>query len=237
MSDVVERTFEGGLFKAWGAAMVGSALLMVLGCAGSMPPGPTADSPSEAAGDALGTAVVPNSADASSGNEGSESATATDSGLTDGGFTDGGFVDGGFGDGGFGDSGGSSFDPGPTNPEPNASPSVKACPPQAFGPETEGCTMTQRTPADCATISYSEEFAWEADACHTPYYIQVTGNPPDENNYNEIYIDAYINALSWAEPFSMEFIDGLYSADGWYHWRVCNAYISGCSATRAFRME
>jgi len=213
--------------KACGAAMVSSALLMVLGCAGSMPTGPTTASSSDAGSDALGTAAIPNSGDVSSAGEGSASATESNSGLTDGGFTDGGFVD----------SGGSSFDPGLSTPEPNASPSGKACPPQAFGPETEGCTMTQRTPADCATISYSEEFAWEADACHTPYYIQVTGNPPDENNYNEIYIDAYINALSWAEPFSMEFIDGLYSADGWYHWRVCNAYISGCSATRAFRME
>jgi len=111
------------------------------------------------------------------------------------------------------------------------------CPAQAYPAETGGCRLTARTPADCATISLPAEFAWEGDACHTPYYLQIGGNPPEEWNYREFQISSVVNASAWAEPVGSSYLEGLYTSDGWYHWRVCNAYETGCSGSRAFRVQ
>lgn len=111
------------------------------------------------------------------------------------------------------------------------------CPPVAFAAVLDGCTMTIRTPANCATVSIGAEFAWGADACHTPYYLQITGDPPSEYNYQDITVNTEpINALAWAEPLRAEYLTGLVTTTGWYHWRICNAYETGCSASRAFRL-
>ncbi len=222
MSEMMKNTFATGLIKASGLGLLHFGLLAPLGCAGGVPMDPPDAGQVDIRAEAVDAAADPGNVDASLADGGSGPAPESNGGVVDGNLVA---------------SDSPSSDPRPAGGDPNTNPSEDACPPQAFGPEEEGCTMTLRTPANCAAIRLSEEFAWEADACHTPYYLQVTGNPPDENNYNEIYIDAYINALAWAEPFSMEFVEGLRSTDGWYHWRICNAYLSGCSATRAFRME
>lgn len=119
-----------------------------------------------------------------------------------------------------------------------APPTGPACPAVAYAAVTTGCTMTIRTPADCAVVSIGAEFAWEADACHTPYYLQIAGTPPSEYNFNDITVNTEpINALAWAEPLRAEYLAGLSTSDGWYHWRICNAYETGCSASRAFRLK
>lgn len=117
-------------------------------------------------------------------------------------------------------------------------PSGGNCPPTAFPAETVGCTMTARTPADCATITLPAEFAWGADACHTPYYLQIAGSPPSDWNYISLTINTDpINALAWAEMVYAEHLEGLTTDSGYYHWRVCNAYETGCSASRTFRLK
>ena len=141
-------------------------------------------------------------------------------GTTDGGTTSGSAEDGGSSSGGGGGGGGTG-----------------ACPPTAVEALTEGCTMTLRSPADCVEVSFPAEFAWEADGCHTPYYLQIAGTPVAEGNYVSITARTEpANALAWAEPVQASALTGLQTSDGWYHWRVCNAYETGCSATRAFRV-
>lgn len=87
-------------------------------------------------------------------------------------------------------------------------------------------------------ISLPAEFSWQGDACHTPYWIQIASDPVDDYNYNEYEIYTELaNALVWAEPAYSSYLDGLTTSTGWYHWRVCNAYGTGCSETRAFRLQ
>ena len=112
------------------------------------------------------------------------------------------------------------------------------CPATAVQAETSGCTLNINQPGNCATVGQNSEFSWIGDACHTPYYVQITGSPPSEEVYNEIQVNTTpINANAWGEPFGAKFINGLSSDDGWYHWRVCNAYGTGCSKSQAFKVQ
>ena len=115
---------------------------------------------------------------------------------------------------------------------------VEACPQTAIDQVNTGCNLNIDLPKDCATVSLNSEFSWIGDACHTPYYLQVTGSPPSEDVYNEIQVNTIpINANAWAEPFGLNFIDGLTTDNGWYHWRICNAYGNGCSKSQAFKYK
>jgi len=115
---------------------------------------------------------------------------------------------------------------------------VSGCPGTAYPADTTGCTLTAVSPGDCAVISLPYNFEGNADACATPYYIYIYGNPPSKQNsvwYQVTY--TVINAPSWAFYMKAEYLTGSTTDNGWYHWRVGNAYESAYTASRAFKPQ
>ncbi len=117
------------------------------------------------------------------------------------------------------------------------------CPPVSRPADFTGCRIWATGPPNCAVLTESPtEFSWQGDACHTPYYVYISGEPMAQalisGNYTYITVNTTpINANVWAEPIYGNALDLVTSLDGWYHWMVCNAYDNGCSEARAFMAQ